>query len=95
MSRASYRRDVLDVVSWWMHGLPRRRVERVIRLWWDSVLSEVAAGREVRVPGVGTFRRGTRAARVVRDPVTRALRQLPETVTVRFVAAKRARERLK
>ena len=74
--------------------LPDAHVQRVVRHLVDVVLAGVAAGRSVTVPGLGTFRRATRKARRVRHPRTKELMQVDETATVRFSAAKAAKEKM-
>ena len=65
------------------------------RAWFDWLLSELSAGRPVRVAAVGTFARATRKARRVRNPATGQLMQLGESTTVQFRAAKAAKARVR
>lgn len=85
---------LVDEISWWMHGAPKARVRRTLSLFIDAILDEVREGRRVVVPGLGTFSRGTRKARVIRNPATKELMELPRTVTVKFTAAKRAKAKV-
>lgn len=57
--------------------------------FFSRVASEVEATGRCRVPWLGTFTATTRKARVVRNPVTRELMDLPQTRSVRFRPAKR------
>lgn len=61
----------------------------------EVIPQAIAEGHSVEVFGLGTFSRATRKARVIRNPQTKQLMQLEETVTVKFTAAKAAKERLK
>lgn len=65
------------------------------RDWFDWALEELARGGRVRVHGFGTFCLTTRKARRIRNPLTKELMQLQETTTVKFIAAKAAKERIK
>ena len=65
------------------------------RDWFDWLLEELARGVRVHVHGFGTFSRATRKARRIRNPVTKQLMTLSETTTVKFTAAKAAKERIK
>lgn len=76
-------------------GVADADARRVLEAWAEVVLAEAAAGRHVRFPGFGTFDRGTRRARRIRDPLTREIVWLPETATLRFRAAAPARRRLR
>lgn len=87
--------QLVEEISWWMHGAPKGRVRRTLALFVDAILDEVREGRSVTVPGLGTFSRATRKARRIRNPQTKELMQLSETTTVKFTAAKAAKERVK
>lgn len=87
--------QLVDEISWWMHGAPKARVRRTLALFIDAVLGEVREGRSVVVPGLGTFSKATRKARTIRNPVTKELMQLSETTTVKFTAAKAAKEKVR
>ena len=74
---------------------PYARTRRVLLELTHYLLGEVAAGRSVAVPGLGTFSKATRKARTIRNPVTKELMQLEATTTVKFTAAQAAKERVK
>lgn len=93
MKRGAWR-ELVKAIAWWAM-LPERRVERVLHLFGDEVLEAAAAGRDVHWPGIGTFSRATRKARRIRNPATKELVELPAMVSVKFKAAKAAKERLK
>lgn len=93
MKRRTWK-DIVGHIAW-LSVMHPRRVERVLCLFADEVLEAAAAGRKVRWPGVGTFSRATRKARRIRNPVTKALQELPAMTTVKFRAAKAAKERLR
>lgn len=94
MSRKTpWKQLVADVAGW--SRLEQVQVERALAHFADSVLSAVARGESVRWPAVGTFGPGRRAARVVRNPMTKELMRLQETKTVKFTAAKAAKERVR
>lgn len=84
--------ELVETVSWWMHGAPKGRVRRTLSLLVSTILDEVREGRSVRIPGFGTFSPGTRKARVIRNPKTKELMRLPKLKTVKFTAAKAAKE---
>ena len=71
------------------------RLARLLRLFTAVVTETARAGGKVHVPGLGVFSRGTRKARVVRNPATKQLMQLDEVVTVKFRAARAAKEKLR
>ena len=86
---------LIEEISWFMHGAPKKRVRRMLTLFADAVIDEVRAGGSVSIPGLGVFRRGTRKARHITNPRTGERMALPEMVTLKFTAAKAAKERLK
>jgi len=59
------------------------------------ILDECKAGRSVSIPGLGVFRRGTRKARHITNPRTGERMALPEMATLKFTAAKAAKERVR
>lgn len=73
----------------------RADVARLLRDFSATVKETVREGGKVHVPGLGVFSRGTRKGRRIRHPATKELMQLDEVVTVKFHAAKAAKERLK
>ena len=87
--------ELVKEIAWWMHGAPHGRVRRTLALFVDAILDEVREGRSVVVPGFGTFSRATRKARRIRNPATGQLMELSETVSVKFTAAKAAKERVR
>lgn len=54
--------ELVETVSWWMHGAPKGRVRRTLSLLVSVILDEVREGRSVHIPGFGTFSPGTRKA---------------------------------
>ena len=83
-----------EEVSWWLHGMPTKKVKRIIALIVDAILDEAKENRRVGIPGLGIFSRGTRKARYILNPRTGERMALPELVTLKFTAAKAAKERL-
>lgn len=73
----------------------RADVARLLRLFTAVVTETVREGDKVHVPGLGVFSRGTRKGRRIRHPATKELMQLDEVVTVKFHAAKAAKEKLR
>lgn len=47
-----------------------KEAERIIRILFDMITGEVAAGEKVTVSGFGTFERRTRKATIARNPKT-------------------------
>jgi nucleoid DNA-binding protein len=78
-----------------MGGAPSLRVRRTLAAFTHVLLAEVGRYGRVVVPGLGTFSRGTRKARVIRNPATKELMELPRMVTVKFTAAKAAKEKVR
>ena len=64
--------------------LTRRTVEDVVDELFDSIVTEVRAGRKVSVIGFGTFTPTARASRVGRNPRTGAVVPIPASKGVRF-----------
>lgn len=87
--------ELVRELCWWEHGFKLARMRRILRRYHDAILEELREGREVKVPKWGTYARATRKARRIRNPVTKELQQLPEMATVRFRAAKAAKERVR
>lgn len=69
--------------------------DHFLRLLRDAIVGECKAGRSVSIPGLGVFRRGTRKARHITNPRTGERMALPEMATLKFTAAKRAKERVR
>ena len=65
-------------------SLARRTVEDVVDDLFDSIVTEVRAGRKVSLVGFGTFTPTARAARVGRNPRTGAVVPIPASKGVRF-----------
>lgn len=61
----------------------------------DLIPEVVAEGRSVELFGLGVFSKTTRKGRWIRDPKTGGSMWLDETTTVRFTAAKAAKERVR
>jgi DNA-binding protein HU-beta len=70
------------------HRAPKDLVDFSKRLLAEVVL-QAANGRVVDLRGFGAFRFAKRAARTVRNPVTKELMQLPETRYLSFRATRR------
>lgn len=60
--------------------------------WLDLVMSRLRETGRCHVYGFGVFTIATRKSRQVRNPKTKELMMLPETVTVKFKASKRLRK---
>ena len=61
----------------------------------DLIPEAVADGHSVELFGLGVFSKTTRKGRWIRDPKTGGSMWLDETTTVRFSAAKAAKERVR
>lgn len=72
-----------------------RKADRMLKLLAGTILDECKAGRSVSIPGLGVFRRGTRKARHITNPRTGERMALPEMATLKFTAAKAAKERVR
>lgn len=72
-----------------------RQAESAIDMLATIVVQEAQMGQRQLVPGLGVFRRGTRKARHITNPRTGERMALPEMVTLKFTAAKAAKERLR
>lgn len=69
--------------------------DHFLRLLREAIFVECKDGGSVSIPGLGVFRRGTRKARHITNPRTGERMALPETTTLKFTAAKRAKERVR
>lgn len=85
--------NLIEEISWFMHSAPKKRVRRMLTLFADAVIDECKSGGSVSIPGLGVFRRGTRKAR--RAKLRGQWVELPEVATVKFTAAKAAKEKLR
>ena len=61
---------------------------------FDYIVSAVAAGEKVSIPGFGTFESKTRAARTGRNPRTKEAVEIPASTVPGFKAAKQFKEKV-
>ncbi len=50
--------------------LPKDTVDQALRKFVNTIIQGVAAGDEIAIPGLGTFKSADRAARTGRNPLT-------------------------
>lgn len=68
-------------------GLSVQGASEAVAAVFETIVSEVAGGAEVTVPGFGTFEARTRAARAGRNPQTGETIQIAATTAPAFKAA--------
>lgn len=69
-------------------GVSKKDAESVINAVTGTIVSEVAAGRNVALVGFGTFDQSERSARRGRNPQTGEEINIPAAVVPRFKAGK-------
>lgn len=69
-------------------------VRRVMYLLRRALPEAVAADERFTIPELGTFRRRLSKGRIIRNPVTKELQNLPASVTLAFKASKQAKRRV-
>jgi DNA-binding protein HU-beta len=68
-------------------GLTKADADRALQAVVDTITSEVAAGRKVQIPSLGTFEARDRSAREGRNPQTGETIQIAATTVPGFKAA--------
>lgn len=75
-------------------GMSKKDTESMLNATLDTITNSLKAGERVQLMGFGTFEVKLRAARIGRNPQTKAPIQIPETNTVSFKAGKALKESL-
>jgi len=74
------------------HGTTQVAALRILRRTFEALAAAPGGWRSrFTVPGFGTFRLGGSVARVVRNPSTGELMELPATTRLKFKAARKGR----
>ena len=68
-------------------GVPKHTVDVVLSSFTSMVSATLAAGGEVALPGLGTFKTAQRAARDGRNPLTGDKIEVPAKTVPKFTAA--------
>ena len=68
-------------------GIAKTKADAALDALVGAVVSNVAKGNDVRVPGLGTWKRAARKARTGRNPQTGAAVKIPATKVPKFSAA--------
>ncbi|MBI2169144.1 MAG: HU family DNA-binding protein [Actinobacteria bacterium] len=68
-------------------GIPKTKADAALSALVDAVVANVTKGNTVRVPGLGTWKRANRKARVGRNPQTGAPVKIPARKVPQFSAA--------
>ena len=68
-------------------GLNKAEADRALSALVETVVSSVAAGERVQIPGLGTFESRERSAREGRNPQTGETMQIAATTVPGFKAA--------
>jgi DNA-binding protein HU-beta len=68
-------------------GLSKKDTESALTALSEVIISQVAAGEKVAIPGFGAFGSRVRPARTGVNPATKAVLDIPEATVVRFVPA--------
>jgi DNA-binding protein HU-beta len=77
------RQDLIDAAAS-AGDMPKVKAEAVVGAVLEAVADSLKEGREVRLPGFGTFSISQRSARAGRNPRTGETVQLPASAAVRF-----------
>jgi DNA-binding protein HU-beta len=75
-------------------GLSKEEADEAVAAIVSTIVGEIRAGNRVSIFGFGTFEPRTRAARTARNPVTRALVDVPATKSVAFKPASAFKQNL-
>lgn len=65
-------------------SMPRPKLNAVIQAFFANVAQQALHGDKVVVPGFGTFYPSKRKARVIRNPATKELMEIPEMRAIGF-----------
>jgi DNA-binding protein HU-beta len=77
------RQDLIDAAAF-AGDMPKVKADAVVAAVLEAVADALKEGREVRLPGFGTFSISQRSARAGRNPRTGETVQLPASAAVRF-----------
>lgn len=78
--------DLVDAIATGA-GIPKTKADAALDALVDAVVTNVTKGNDVRVPGLGTWKRAARKARTGRNPQTGAAVKIPATKVPKFSAA--------
>ena len=74
--------------------LPMKKAANIVDSIFDSIITAVAAGEKVSIPGVGTFASKTRGARIGRNPRTKEAVEIPASTVPGFKVARQFKEKV-
>lgn len=80
-------KDLVDGISS-EAGLTKAKTEYVLRLAFDKITADIAAGEEIRIHNFGTFKRKDRPERTGRNPSTGEQMTIKASSTLAFKATK-------
>jgi nucleoid DNA-binding protein len=64
--------------------VPKKASHMMLRAAFSTIAEEAIHGRRMLVPGFGVFTRRMRKTRTIRNPKTRELMQLGESISIGF-----------
>lgn len=87
MANILSRGDIVDSVAAQV-DMPQTKVDTVLKAFEGAIARQLAAGGEIRLAGIGTFKVTQRSARVSRNPRTGEPIQVPARAAPSFKAGK-------
>lgn len=84
--------ELIDAIASGVDGLTKTKAEDVLNVTLTAIMEAVAKGDGLNLVGFGSFNKGERSERLVRNPRTGEEIKVEAAKTVKFKAGQRFRE---